>query len=105
MSHHRRRLTTKQAQVLAALDRTGRSTIYHLRAELPWMAQSEIWRVVQSLLKRGLLACEGDPAWVYCGTGETFVAAGCEPPPLLEPLYVWPVRSASVRAGEEEGSA
>lgn len=84
-----RRLTVQQAQVLAALERTGKTTLLELRdGQLPWLSRSELWRVVQALIQRGLVESEGDPHWVYAGSRETFERAGIEPPKAFEPFYV-----------------
>jgi hypothetical protein len=87
----RRRLTVRQTQVLAALERTGKTTLLYLRdVQLPWLSQSELWGVVRALIERGLLESEGDPHWVYAGSRETFERAGIEPPKGFEPFYIWP---------------
>ena len=89
MARGNRRLTVKQTQVLSAIERSGRTTVYDLGRELLWCSPSEVWRVVQALIKRGLVECEGDPAWVYAGTAETFRSAGYEPPKSLDPFFIW----------------
>jgi hypothetical protein len=82
------RLTPKQTQVLAALEQTGRTTLIELSERLPGQAPSEVWRVVQALVRRGLAATEGDPQWMYAGTPETFIRAGYVPPDGMEPFYL-----------------
>jgi hypothetical protein len=83
-----KRLTLKQTQVLAALERTGRTTLLELSKQFPGQLPSEVWRVVQALVRRGLAATEGDPRWIYAGTPETFIQAGHVPPDGTEPFYV-----------------
>jgi hypothetical protein len=84
-----KRLTQKQTQVLAALERTGRTTLLELSERLPNQKPSEVWRVAEALARRGLVSTEGDPRWIYAGTPETFIRAGYPPPDGMEPFYVW----------------
>lgn len=83
-----KRLTPKQTQVLAALEQTGRTTLLELSEQLPARGPSEVWRVVEALMRRGLVVTEGDPQWMYLGTPETFIRAGYVPPDGMEPFYV-----------------
>ena len=60
-------LTTRQTAVLAAVERLGRPTIPDLKGQFPHLYPSEIWRVLCSLKKRGLVAFSGNPHWRYLG--------------------------------------
>ena len=84
-------LTIKQTHVLAALERTGKTTLYELTGQLPGWRQSDVWRVLDALGRKGLVAAEGDPYWRYAGTPELFPAAGYSPAPEFVPFRVWAV--------------
>jgi hypothetical protein len=84
-------LTLRQTQVLAAIERTGKTNILHLTDQLPGWRSSDIWRVLEALARRGLVAAEGDPNWRYAGTPEHFTAAGYSRVPDFVPFRVWAV--------------
>lgn len=61
-----RKLTLRQATVLAALERLGRATMIDLSSELALMP-SAIARVLDALERRGLVARSGNPSMIYMG--------------------------------------
>ena len=83
-----KRRTRKQTQVLAALERTGRTTLLELSEQLPGQRPSEVWRGAQAFVRLGLVSTEGDRRWIYAGTPETFIRAGYMPPEGMEPFYL-----------------
>lgn len=62
-----RRLTDRQAAVLAAVERLGRPSILELHDEFPALAPSAVARVLASLERKGLVARAGDPDQIYLG--------------------------------------
>lgn len=88
-----RRLTNRQAALLAAVERAGRVTVMDLGGA------SALARRLETLVGRGLLKTEGDPRNIYLGRPELWST----PPPWLTPSGIrdfspyWfvPARSAS----------
>jgi DNA-binding MarR family transcriptional regulator len=56
-----RRLTDRQVAVLAAIERIGGPTQEELRRDLAALSASEITRVINALVIRGLVAESGKP--------------------------------------------
>lgn len=64
----RRRLTDRQVVVMAALERRGvPTTVPELHEDFPHMRPSEIVRVLDSLVLRGVVDWTGDRTWIYLG--------------------------------------
>ena len=57
----------RQRQVLEALTRLGEATIPDLRGHLPGLAPSEIYRVLQALMRKNLVSSSGNSSQVYLG--------------------------------------
>jgi DNA-binding IclR family transcriptional regulator len=53
------RLTDRQIAVLAAIERLGNPTLPELRGQFTSLAASEIYRVIEALERRGLVAKTG----------------------------------------------
>lgn len=66
-----RKLTVRQAAVLAAIERHREATLFDLREDFPALMPSAVERVVRSLERRGLVQREGDDEQVFLG-GVTF---------------------------------
>lgn len=62
-----KKLTARQTAVLATVERLGEPTIPDLKGQFPPLYPSEIWRVLCSLERRGLVAFSGNPYWRYLG--------------------------------------
>jgi IclR helix-turn-helix domain len=61
-----RKLTNRQAAVLAALERrTEPVDVYEIAGEFPGLQKSTIFRVLTSLIKRGLVDWPGDWGAIY----------------------------------------
>lgn len=64
----RRRLTNRQVAVLAALERRGdATTVPQLHGDFPQLKPAELVRVLDSLVRRGLVMWTGDRTWIYLG--------------------------------------
>jgi hypothetical protein len=63
----KRRLTDRQAAVLAAVERLGRPAMGDLWNEFPDLQPSAIKKVLDSLSRKGLVDSAGDPGQVYLG--------------------------------------
>jgi hypothetical protein len=89
-SHQKTRpLTQRQTAVLAAVERFGEPTLPDLREEFPDLAPSEIYRVLESLERRGKIDWAGDDDARYLG-GVRFWSTALRPtdvPEALEWLY------------------
>jgi len=64
-----RKLTDRQVAVLAAIERTGNPTALGLGYEFRTTA-AKIYRVIETLIRRGLVEQTGNPHWVYLGGPE-----------------------------------
>lgn len=62
-----RRLTDRQAAVLAAVERRGRTTVGELGADFSGMASSALVKVLDRLQELGHVERAGDPSLVYVG--------------------------------------
>src|SRR4051794_9457971 len=62
-----RRLTDRQAAVLAAVERLGRPAMADLWDAFPDLQPSAIKGVLDSLTKKGMVESSGDPSQVYLG--------------------------------------
>ena len=63
----RRRLTDRQAAVLAAVERLGEPTMLDLSPQFAELAPSALARVLDALERDGLIARAGDPGQIYLG--------------------------------------
>lgn len=63
----RRRLTDRQAAVLAAVERLGDPSIPDLRDQFPDLAPSAVAKVLEALESRGLVERAGEPNQIYLG--------------------------------------
>ena len=62
-----RKLTIRQTAVLAAIERRRACTLLDLHAEFPQLAPSDIWRVIDSLARLGLVNRAGEFDRAYVG--------------------------------------
>lgn len=62
-----KRLTNRQAAVLAAVERLGRTNVLDLSADFPHVESSSIVRVLDRVHELGHLERAGDPGLVYVG--------------------------------------
>jgi hypothetical protein len=84
----RRRLTQRQAAVLAAVERLGRPNMLDLHDEFPDLAPSAVHTVLEALRTRGLIDSSGDPSQRYLGavTYWSTAISPTETPPALARL-------------------
>lgn len=93
-----RKLTDRQLAVLAALERVGRGvTVPELHASFPHLAPSSLVRVLDSLVRRGLVEWSGNRTWIYLGflpkeNEAEWIASGHMPVPDDEVVRFWAAR-------------
>lgn len=78
-----RKLTDRQAAVLAAVERRGRPVMADLWQDFPDLQPSAIKRVLESLEKRGLISHAGDDSLVYLNGVSWWSTAGEGEPSAL----------------------
>ena len=64
-----RRLTDLQTAVLAAVERLDNPTLPEVAAQFPGRSSSDVFRVMEGLGRRGLVAMSGNPHYLYVGDG------------------------------------
>jgi hypothetical protein len=90
-SRPRRRITDRQAAVLAAVERLGRPSMPELHDEFPHLAPSTIWRALEALEARGLVESAGASSERYVG-GVRWWSTAHVPTQLPAPLeQAWAV--------------
>ena len=98
-----RKLTPRQAAVLAAIERRGRATLLDLRDDFPDIAPSTVARVTDVLRGRELIRGFGDPSLIYAGGVEFVATRRAEPPSDLDAV-VAELRATGLTAfGDRDG--
>jgi hypothetical protein len=93
----RRRLTDRQVAVLAALERRGdATTVPELHRDFPQLKPAELVRVLDSLVRRGLVMWTGDRTWIYLGeipkeNEAEWINSGRKPIPPVDIVRFWAV--------------
>ena len=98
-----RKLTTRQAAVLAAIERRGRATLLDLRDDFPDIPPSTVARVTDVLRGRDLVRAFGDPSLIYVGGVEFVATRRTDAPSDLDEVVEVLTAAGLIAFGDRDG--